>query len=138
LHSRPALSKESDESLVIDWCLAAAYSADTDGTVRLPYDTETGELVPEVWERWLAWDPVRMAPQHADALAGMSAIYIDACSRDQYFADLGAVALRHTLSRIGVDDVFSELFDATHTAIEYRYPISLAYLAKRLTPGAAE
>jgi hypothetical protein len=137
-HSRPALSKDSDESLVIDWCLAAAYSADADGTVQLPYDTETGELIPEVWERWLAWDPVRMAPQHADALAGMSAIYIDAGSRDQYFADLGAVAFRHALSRIGVNDVFFELFDATHSAIEYRYPISLAYLAERLTPAAAE
>jgi hypothetical protein len=28
--------------------------------------------------------------------------------------------------------VFFELFDATHMAIEYRYPLSLKYLAERL------
>ena len=31
-------------------------------------------------------------------------------------------------------DVHFELFDATHMAIEYRYPLSLAYLAERLAP----
>jgi hypothetical protein len=34
--------------------------------------------------------------------------------------------------KVGVTDVFFELFDATHSNIEYRYPISLKYLAKRL------
>jgi hypothetical protein len=38
------------------------------------------------------------------------------------------------LEAIGVTDVFFELFDATHDAIEYRYPIAIKYLAERLTP----
>jgi Putative esterase len=133
--SRPAFSKDSDETLLIDWCLAACYSADPDGTVQLPYDPATGLLRPEVWERWLAWDPVRMAPDHAEALRGMRAIYIDAGTRDQYGADLAAVAFRQALEGIGVTDVFFELFDATHSAIEYRYPIGLRYLAERLSPA---
>jgi len=132
--SRPGFSKESDATLLNDWCMAACYSADQDGTVHLPYDTHTGELLPEIWERWLAWDPVRMAPQHADALRTMKAIYIDAGRRDQFFLDLGAEAFRQTLERIGVKNVFFELFDATHSAIEYRYPLSLKYLAERLAP----
>ena len=132
--SRPALSKEHDMNLVNDWCMAACYSADEDGTVRLPYDTATSELIPEVWERWLALDPVRMVPEHADALRGMKAIYIDAGKRDEWFLDLGAEAFRRALEEIGVTDVFFELFDATHMAIEYRYPISLRYLAERLSP----
>jgi len=132
--SRPALSKDSDDTLVNDWCMAACYSTDEDGTVRLPYDTTTGRLIPDVWERWLEWDPARMVPGHAEALRGMSAIYIDAGKRDQYFLDLGAEAFRKALADIGVTDVFFELFDATHTAIEYRYPLSLQYLAGRLSP----
>ncbi len=132
--SRPGFSKESDATLLNDWCMAACYSADQDGTVHLPYNTQTGELLPEIWERWLAWDPVRMAPQHADSLRTMKAIYIDAGRRDQFFLDLGAEAFRQTLERIGVKNVFFELFDATHSAIEYRYPLSLKYLAERLAP----
>ncbi len=93
----------------------------------------TGELVPEVWERWLAWDPVRMVPGHAEALRSMRAIYIDAGMRDEYFLDLGAEAFRRALEDVGVTDVFFELFDATHMSIEYRYPLSLKYLAERLS-----
>ena len=130
---RPAFSKDSDEAPVNDWGMAAAYSTDPDGTVRLPYDLATGELLPEVWERWLAWDPVRMVPRYADALRSMKAIYIDAGRKDQYFLDLGAEAFRRALAGIGVTDVFFELFDATHSAIEYRYPKSLKYLAERLS-----
>ncbi len=132
--TRPAFSKDSDAHLLNDWCMAACYSADPDGTVRLPYDTKTGELQVDVWERWLTHDPVRMAPQHADSLRTMKAIYIDAGKRDQFFLDLGAESFRQTLERIGVQDVFFELFDATHAAIEYRYPLSLKYLAERLAP----
>jgi S-formylglutathione hydrolase FrmB len=131
--SRPAFAKDSDATLLNDWCMAACYSADEDGTVQLPYDTDTGELRPEVWERWLAWDPVRMARERGDALQSLRAIYIDCGKRDQFFLDLGAEAFRRELDAQGVTDYFFELFDATHSAIEYRYPLGLKYLAERLS-----
>ena len=131
--SRPALSKISDHVLLNSWCMAACYSADEDGTVRLPFDPATSELVPEVWDRWLAWDPVRMVPSHAEALRSLKAIYIDAGKRDEWFLDLGAEAFRQALAEIGITDVHLELFDATHMAIEYRYPLGIKYLAERLS-----
>jgi hypothetical protein len=131
--SRPAFSKKSDYPPLNDWCMAACYSTDEDGTVQLPYDTDTGELRPEVWERWLEWDPVRMVPRYADALRSQRAIYIDAGTRDDAFLDLGAEAFRRALAEIGVTDVFYELFDATHMGIEYRYPLGVKYLAERLS-----
>jgi Putative esterase len=132
--SRPAMAKRTDHIILNAWCMAACYSTDEDGTVRLPFDTATGELVPEVWERWLAWDPVRMVPRHAETLRGLRAIYIDAGSRDEPYLDLGAEAFRRALAEIGVTDVFFELFDAGHGNIEYRYPLSVKYLAERLAP----
>src|SRR5207248_2293601 len=54
--SRPAFSKPHDGELLNSWCMAACYSADPDGTVRLPFDTNTGELIPDIWERCLALD----------------------------------------------------------------------------------
>ncbi|HEX4207368.1 MAG TPA: alpha/beta hydrolase-fold protein [Ktedonobacteraceae bacterium] len=132
--SRPSFSKSGDEDLLNVYCMAACYSADQDGTVRLPFDADTGEMIPEVWERWLAWDPVRMVPQHVESLRSMQAIYIDAGRRDQYYLDLGAEAFHRALQQAGVTGVFFELFDATHSAIEYRYPLSLKYLAERLSP----
>src|SRR3954463_7058415 len=130
--SRPAFAKDTDHVLLNDYCMAACYSADEDGTVELPYDTATGALRPEIWGRWLDWDPVRMAPKRADALRSLTAIYIDCGKRDQFFLDLGAEAFRQQLEAVGVTDYFFELFDATHSAIEYRYPQAIASLAERL------
>jgi S-formylglutathione hydrolase FrmB len=129
--SRPLVTKSSDFVLVNSWGMAAAYSADEDGTVQLPFD-ETGRLVPEVWERWLQWDPVRMVPERADALRSMRAIYIDAGKSDEYYLDLGAEAFRRELESIGVTDVFFELFEGKHGGIVWRYPLALRYLAERL------
>jgi len=132
--SRPAGSGKEDDSLVNAYAMAACYSADADGTVRLPFDPATGMLIPEVWERWLRWDPVRMVPGHAEQLKSLRAIYVDAGRRDEYFLDLGAEAFRRALAGVGVTDVHFELFDAGHAMIEYRYPIALRYLAERLRP----
>jgi hypothetical protein len=130
---RPAFSREGDDDLLNAWCMAACYSTDEDGTVRLPFDAATGRLVDEVWQRWLALDPVRMAPAHTDALRSLRAIYIDSGTRDEWYLDLGAEAFRAALAEVGVTDVRFELFDATHMGIEYRYPIAIRYLAERLS-----
>ena len=131
--SRPTFTKKTDYPLLNDWCMAACYSTDDDGTVHLPYDTATGQIVPDVWERWLAWDPVRMAPRYADALRSLKAIYIDAGNRDEPFLDLGAEAFRRELEALGITDVYFEIFDGAHGNIEYRYPLALKYLAERLS-----
>jgi S-formylglutathione hydrolase FrmB len=133
--SRPAFTKGTDFPLLNTWAMAACYSANEDGTIDLPFDPATGELDEAVWERWLEWDPVRMADRHADALRGLRAVYVDAGKRDQFFLDVGAEAFRAALERIGVTDVFFELFDGTHSSIEYRYPLALRYLAERLSPA---
>jgi Putative esterase len=133
--SRPALSKDSDHVLLNSWCMAACYSADDDGTVRLPFDPATGELVPEVWERWLEKDPIRMARTRRDALRSLKAVYIDSGTKDEWYLDLGAEAFRREAEAAGAADVRFELFEATHMAIEYRYPLGVKYMAERLTPA---
>ena len=130
--ARPAFTKASDPAVLNTWAMAACYSANDDGSVELPFDLESGLLREDVWARWLAWDPVRMAPERADALRSLRAIWVDAGSRDEYFLDLGAEAFRQELAKLGIEDVHFELFDAKHGGIEYRYPLAWRYLAERL------
>lgn len=144
-----AMSHSADGSLVMVYGCAAAFSAEPDGTVTLPFDPGTGLLRDDVWQRWLDWDPVRMVPHHKAALRSARAIWIDAGRSDDWWLDLGAEAFRRALADIGVgspvvadsggsDDVSGpvhfELFDGTHAAIDYRYPLSLRYLANKLSP----
>lgn len=133
--SRVPMSKDGDADLIMYYGCAAAYSADIDGTIHLPFD-DTGAVVPEVWERWLAFDPVIMAgqSQYADALRSLRTIWIDAGTSDEFFLDLGATAFRRKVAAAGVSDdrVHFELFEAGHSAIEYRYPMALEWLCHRL------
>ncbi|HEU5267815.1 MAG TPA: alpha/beta hydrolase-fold protein [Jatrophihabitans sp.] len=130
--SRVAFTKPTDMVLLSTLGVAACFSAEPDGTPVLPFDPHSGALRDDIWERWLAWDPVRMVAGHADSLRGMRAIWIDAGKSDDFNLDLGSVAFRDALAAVGVTDVQFELFDGTHASIDYRYPLSLAYLAQRL------
>jgi S-formylglutathione hydrolase FrmB len=136
--SRVSFTKEQDMDLLEVLGVAACFSAQPDGTVDLPFDPVTGVLRPAVWQRWLDWDPVRMVPVYGEALRGLRAIWIDAGTRDEYHLDLGAQAFRAALRDIGVADesVYFELFDAGHGSIEYRYPLSLAWLCGRIAPDS--
>jgi S-formylglutathione hydrolase FrmB len=135
--SRPAFTRAEDHVLLMLLGVSACFSAEDDGTPVLPFETSTGRLRPDVWERWLAWDPVRMVPRHADALRSQRAVWIDAGTRDEWYLDLGAAAFRDALADIGVTDVRFELIDAGHGGVSWRYPMSLAYLAERLSPAPA-
>jgi S-formylglutathione hydrolase FrmB len=132
--SRVAFTREGDDLLLITLGCTAAFSAESDGTPVLPFDPRSGVLIPDVWRRWLDWDPVRMVPTYADAVGSWTAVWIDAGTRDEWFLDLGAQAFRNALAEAGVPDdrVAFELFDAAHGGIDYRYPVALEWLAGRL------
>jgi S-formylglutathione hydrolase FrmB len=132
---REAFTRSEDHTLLMVLGVAACFSAAADGTPMLPFDPLTGVVRDDVWARWLAWDPVRMVPGHADALRAARAIWIDAGTRDEWYLDLGAAAFNDALAAIGVTDVHFETYDAGHSGIDHRYPPALAYLAQRLSPG---
>lgn len=117
------------------YAMGACYSPDPErpGKALIPFDIETARLDPEVWEMWLAWDPVRMAPRHGDALARMRRIYLDAGRSDEYYLDLGARAFAKELEALGATYTL-ELFEGRHGGIQYRYPRAVAELVRALAP----
>ncbi|MDQ6682438.1 MAG: alpha/beta hydrolase-fold protein [Chloroflexota bacterium] len=138
--SRPGRGRRSDGVLLNMYCMAACYSADPDGTVQLPVEITTGELLPEIWDRWLAWDPVRMARRRAAALRGQRAMWIDAGRSDEFYLDVGAQAFHAELRKAGIgegENVRFELFEGTHSGIEWRYPLALRFLAQRIAERIA-
>jgi enterochelin esterase-like enzyme len=125
-----SLGSAGDFAVAVNGALALAFSAG-----ELPFDVETAELVPEVWERWLAHDPVRLVTEHADAARSLRGLWLDVGDVDDYFADLGVLALRRALVAAGVrDDVLRfEIFPGGHRGISWRYPLSLSFLVGTLS-----
>jgi len=113
---------------------AASYSPDRDnpGKALLPFDIETGRLIDDVWQQWLDFDPVRMAPRSADALRSMRRIYLDAGKGDEYFLDLGAAAFARELDAIGAEYTL-DLFEGKHGGLTYRYPGAIRELVLALS-----
>jgi len=116
------------------YAMAAAYSPDPErpGRALLPFEVATGRLIPEVWERWLAHDPVRMAPRYAEALRSMRRIWLDAGRSDEYYLDLGTQAFALELDRVGARYTL-ELFDGRHGGVAHRYPAAIRELALALS-----
>lgn len=132
-----ASGRRGDEGALLNlYAMSACYAADADGTVHLPFDPADGRLRPAIWDRFLAWDPVRMVAGRAEALRSMRAIWIDAGRSDEYALDLGARAFARELASIGIEapTVRFELFDGGHGNADWRYPLAIAWLAERLAP----
>jgi S-formylglutathione hydrolase FrmB len=121
----------SGDALLVE--LGSAALAFGDGT--LPFDPETADLVPDAWAQWLEHDPVRLAAAGAESVAELRGVWLDAGRSDEYFLDLGAVALRRALLAAGLPEehLHFELVDGGHRGMSGRYPLSLAFLVERLS-----
>jgi S-formylglutathione hydrolase FrmB len=115
--------------------LAMAATYDPDPSVpngfRVPYNFETGELLPQRWKQWLRHDPVNLVARYARSLRTLRGIFIDCGWRDQYRIHYGSRLLSKRLTEHSVPHVYEE-FDDTHSGIDYRMERSLPFLYRAL------
>jgi len=120
---------------IMNLCMAATYDPDprAPNGFRLPFNLETGEVLPERWKRWRANDPVNLVAKHRAGLASLRGIYIDCGWRDQYHIQYGARILSKRLAQSRIPHVYEE-FDDNHSDIDYRMDVSLPFLYRALRP----
>jgi enterochelin esterase family protein len=94
----------------------------------LPFDLYTGELIPEVWNRWLKFDPVRLVSKYKDNLKKLKMIFVDCGTRDEFNLHAGARIYCHKLKENGIKYIHQEFNDG-HMNIQYRYDISFKYIS---------
>ena len=119
-------------------CYGAAFAPNpaAERGFDMPIDMATGALREDVWQRWLAWDPVRMIdrPEYSDAWRRMRAVYIDCGLWDELNFQIGTRILSNKLNALGIAHVF-ELFNDGHINVPYRYDISLPLLEAAIREG---
>lgn len=96
--------------------MAACYSpVGNDGAFELPFDLETAELVPRVWERWLRFDPVERLsnPQDRAALLRLRSLHLTASRSDEWSLDLGSRRFARKAAALEVP-VRHDEFDGGH------------------------
>lgn len=102
---------EGDDWSPMVYAYAAAYSPNPSNPpffVDLPVAWPSGELIAEVWDRWLAWDPVVNYAERLDHLRQLSGILLDAGFNDNYELQWGHRVLSHRLTESGVAHQMTE------------------------------
>jgi S-formylglutathione hydrolase FrmB len=120
--------------------MASCYSPtpDSPGRFELPFDTESGTLRPEVWSRWLAFDPVlRLTdPRARSALNGMRSVHVTGSDADEWFLDVGARMFAAEAARVGVK-VDHEEFAGSHFSRNPRFAALFPRMVRALAEPAA-
>ena len=118
---------------LMNLCMAATYDPDPKAPLgfRIPFNAETGEVIPARWKAWQRHDPVNMVWRYRAALKSLRGIYIDCGWRDQYHIHYGCRLLSQRLAEAGVRHRYEE-FDDDHSDVDYRMDVSLAFLYKSL------
>ncbi|MBN1237617.1 MAG: enterochelin esterase [Gammaproteobacteria bacterium] len=118
---------------LMNLAMAATYDPDPEdpSRIRLPFDAETGELIPERWRQWLRHDPINLVARYAKNLKTLRGIFVDCGWRDQYRIHYGSRLLSKRLAEHGVEHRYEE-FDGTHSGIDHRMDRSLPFLYRAL------
>jgi enterochelin esterase family protein len=112
--------------------MASCYSPNPKSPVGfdVPVDLRTGALLPAVWKRWEALDPVHACVRHAGALARLKTLWFDAGVRDEFYLHLGARRLSDQLKRLKIKHTYEE-HAFGHMDMQPRYDVSLSLLSRR-------
>lgn len=123
-----------DFEAVMTIATAAAYAPDPEAPfphIALPFDLHTALPIDDVWQRWLAHDPLHRLDRDPQALTGAAFVYLDAGDRDEHGLQFGARMLHQKLHARGVDVVHEE-FSGGHRGTAYRYERSIPLLVRAL------
>ena len=131
--NKPNRHRKADEVALNVLAMAAHYSPNPDSElgVDLPFKADTGELLDDVWKRWLAWDPTKIIGKYSENLRKLKLIFIDCGTKDEFNLQWGARIIHSRLDDMRIRHHYEE-FDDGHSNINYRYDVSLPKIYSEL------
>jgi S-formylglutathione hydrolase FrmB len=100
--------------------------------VDLPVSHPSGELIAEVWDRWLAFDPVVNWRYRVDQLRSLNGILLDVGSHDDWQLQWGHRLLSHHLDQAGIAHLATENSGNHSGRSRERYQVALRWMSQVL------
>ncbi len=95
------------------------------------FDLKTGEMIPEILEKYYAWDPVNMVDRHEAELKQLSFVLLESGSDDEFGLQLGHRQIAQKLARLQVPHALKE-YPGRHSGHHWRFEERLIQLSKSL------
>jgi enterochelin esterase family protein len=113
--------------------MAACYSPNPASPLGfdLPFDPSTASPLPAVFERWLAFDPLRAAERHRDQLCALELLHLECGVQDEFDLQFALRRFTKELARLRIPHVHEE-HEGAHRGIDHRLLRLLPELARRL------
>jgi pimeloyl-ACP methyl ester carboxylesterase len=114
--------------------MAACFSPNPEAALGfdLPFELHTGERIPRVWERWLAFDPLHACERYAESLKQLELLHLECGVMDEYDLQFGLRKLVRRLEALGVAHVHEE-HEGSHRHIDHRYGVVLPKVIEALS-----
>jgi enterochelin esterase-like enzyme len=136
---KPNRHQQNDMVALNVMAMAAHYSPNPNSKetmgIDFPFNLQTGEILQDVWNRWLSWDPTRLVEKYHSSLERLKVIYIDCGTKDEFNLQWGTRVLHSKLEKMNIRHFYHE-FDNGHQHINYRYDISLPVIYDALTSSS--
>jgi hypothetical protein len=133
--AEPAGPVDGDELSQIVFACCACYSPNVDKPpffVDLPVAFPTGELIHQVWDRWLSFDPVVNCHDRLENLRRLSGILLDVGASDEIRLQWGHRLLSHRLREAGISHESTEHAGSHGGRSKERLQIALEWLSQVL------
>jgi hypothetical protein len=95
----------------------------------LPVAWPSGELLQDVWDRWLSFDPVVNVHDRLDNLRKLAGILLDVGSHDDYNLHWGHRLLSHHLTTAGIAHEAKENAGNHGGRANERYQVALEWMS---------
>ncbi len=126
---------EGNDLSQLVYACSACYSPNVDNPpfyVELPIAFPSGELIQEVWDRWLSFDPVVNWRDRLDNLRRLTGILLDVGSNDDHHMQWGHRLLSHHLREAGIGHEVTENTGNHGGRSRERFQVALQWLAQVL------
>lgn len=122
-HPSPkSLSRSKGEALML-LSMAPCYAPDpSSGPLygKLFFDIKTGAVISDIWNQYLAWDPIRMAEKYKSQLKKLKFIQLCSGQQDEYCLQFGHRQLAQKFQALGISHEVEE-YPGTHSGHTWRF-----------------
>lgn len=116
--------------------LAACYAPNLEASAPLYgdlfFDLETGEIDPQIWAKYKAWDPVMFIPEKKSALDQIQFLHLDCGLSDEYAAQMGHRQIAKILKELSFKNFEITEFKGRHSGHHHRFVDRVEKLLKQM------